>query len=82
MELIIAPTGRIHCLYAEAIDLHALGVATIARASYVEPDGQGRWWVYLWPVQGPVLGPFTLRSEALQAEQAWLQAHWHGDCAP
>ena len=28
------------------------------------------------PVGGPVLGPFDRRSEALEAERAWLEAHW------
>jgi hypothetical protein len=48
----------------------------IARASLVEPDDEGRWWADLGPVQGPVLGPFTLRSFALEAEQKWLKDHW------
>ena len=26
------------------------------------------------PVDGPVLGPFALRQDALDAEVAWLQA--------
>ena len=30
----------------------------------------------LRPVDGPVLGPFDRRSEALEAEVAWLEAHW------
>ena len=28
------------------------------------------------PVGGPVLGPFGRRSEALEAERAWLEANW------
>jgi hypothetical protein len=28
------------------------------------------------PVDGPVLGPFDLRSEALEAEQVWLAKNW------
>lgn len=65
--------GQVSCVYSEAIDLSVLGDLQIRRASYVEPDGQGRWWADLAPMQGPRLGPFALRSEALQAEQAWLE---------
>jgi hypothetical protein len=27
-------------------------------------------------MDGPVLGPFALRSEALAAEHAWLEVNW------
>lgn len=73
MDLIIGPGGQVRCLYGEAIDLAALGPLTIARASFVEPDSSGNWWADLAPVQGPCLGPFLRRSDALQAEQAWLE---------
>jgi hypothetical protein len=76
MDLIVAPTGRIRALYAEEIDLAALGHPEIARASHVEPDPHGRWRADLSPVGGPVLGPYDRRSEALAAEHAWLEAHW------
>ncbi len=76
MHLLINPTGQIRCIYDETIDLTILGSITIKRASHVEPDSNGIWWADLAPVQGPRLGPFSLRSEALQAEQAWLERHW------
>ena len=38
------------------------------RASHVEPDADGRWWADLSPVAGPRLGPFEVRSAALDAE--------------
>jgi hypothetical protein len=76
MELVISPSGEIRCVYDEAIDLGVLGTVAIRRASHVEPDDQGRWWADLGPVQGPVLGPFVLRSEALDAERLWLQSQW------
>jgi len=41
----------------------------------VEPDEQGQWSAELSPVQGPILGPFDLRSHALAAETAWLERH-------
>ena len=76
MELIVDPSGRITCVYDEAIDLAALGAMTITRASHVEPDAAGCWVADLAPVGGPTLGPFPLRSEALAAERGWLEAHW------
>jgi hypothetical protein len=76
MELLIHVGGEVRCVYGEAIDLHVLGQPHIRRASTVEPDEQGRWWVDLAPVQGPRLGPFQRRSQALDAEQQWLIRHW------
>ncbi len=73
MQLVILPTGEIRCIYAEVIDLARLGQLAIRRASHVEPDANGRWFADLSPVVGPVLGPFDCRSDALAAEQAWLE---------
>ena len=72
MQLLIDPFGQVHCLYSEMIDLSLLGKVRVRRASHVEPDEAGRWWADLAPVGGPRFGPFPLRSEALQAETAWL----------
>ena len=76
MQLLIGPAGRVRCVYDEAIDLAALGTVSIARAGHVEPDADGRWSADLRPVGGPMLGPFARRGEALEAELAWLEAHW------
>ena len=76
MDLIVSPDGTIRAVYAEAIDLGVLGHLVISRASHVEPNDRGRWLADLTPVAGPVLGPFDLRSEALEAEQAWLVTSW------
>jgi hypothetical protein len=76
MRLRVEPDGVVRCLYSEAIDLSCFGDASIHRASTVEPDEHGQWWADLAPVQGPRLGPFVLRSQALDAEQAWLEARW------
>ena len=73
MRLVVEPGGRVRCLYGEAVDLAALGALSIRRASHVEPDPQGVWWADLSPVGGPRLGPFTQRSLALAAEEAWLE---------
>jgi hypothetical protein len=73
MQLLIDGEGQVQCLYGELIDLATLGTMSIRRASHVEPDNDGSWWADLGPVAGPRLGPYTKRSEALQAETAWLQ---------
>lgn len=76
MELLIAATGRVRCIYSEEIDLAVLGTLSISRGSHVEPDENGQWLVDLSPVSGPTLGPFAVRSEALSEEVAWLSRHW------
>ena len=76
MNLIVEKDGQIRGVYGEAIDLAALGSRAITRASHVEPDSEGRWHADLSPVGGPILGPFEKRSEALDAEVAWLEANW------
>ncbi len=76
MQLLIERGGTVRCVYSEKIDVSSLGTATIRRASHVEPDQSGQWLADLSPLAGPVLGPFPLRSQALAAEQAWLEANW------
>jgi hypothetical protein len=70
MELFIAPDGAVTAIYAETIDLETLGKPAISRASHVEPDESGHWFAQI--VNGPNLGPFAKRSEALTAEIKWL----------
>jgi len=79
MQLVIEPGGVVRCIYSEMLDLSAPGSPAISRASHVEPDQQGRWLADLSPVGGPTIGPFNHRSEALAAEQQWLERHWLGD---
>lgn len=76
MEFLIEARGNVRCIYGEAIDLRGLGRVSIRRGSHVEPAEDGRWLVDLSPVEGPRLGPFAKRSEALAAEVAWLREHW------
>ena len=74
MDLVVAADGVARCIYDEALDLREIGTLKITRASHVEPDAEGCWWADMGPVDGPVLGPFTSRSEALAAEREWLLA--------
>ena len=76
MELNVSPTGQVRCLYDEAIDLGQLGTLSITRGAHVEPAADGRWTADMAPVGGPILGPFSHRSEALAAERHWLEANW------
>jgi len=76
MQLVVTPEGSIRCVYGEQIDLAALGRPKIQRGSHVEPDENGRWSADLSPVDGPQLGPFDSRSQALAAEVQWLEEHW------
>lgn len=73
MEVIIDPVGTITTLYTELFDLAALGTQNIARASQVEPDANGNWFAHI--LDGPTLGPFPRRSDALAAEADWLTRH-------
>ena len=76
MELVIGTDGTVRCLYDETLDLSRLGNVQIERGSHVEPDRDGQWFADLSPVDGPLLGPFLKRSDALDAETSWLSAHW------
>lgn len=72
MDVYCKPDGQLLAVYDELVDLSLLGQPTITRASHVEPNEDGQWLADLSPVAGPLLGPFTLRSQALAAEVAWL----------
>ena len=72
IELVVGVDGMARCIYDEAVELREIGKLQITRASHVEPDAEGFWWADMGPVDGPVLGPYGSRSEALGAEREWL----------
>jgi hypothetical protein len=74
MELVVDAGGGVRCIYGEELDLREIGRLSITRASHVEPDVEGYWWADMGPVDGPVLGLYGSRSEALRAERGWLLA--------
>ncbi len=76
MNILILSDGSLRCVYSETVDLSQLGSSKIKRASHVEPDANGMWHADLSPVNGPSLGPFANRSEALRTEAEWLDSHW------
>jgi hypothetical protein len=79
MEIIVKPGGIANCIYSDDLPLAGMGNLTITRASHVEPTVDGKWMADLSPVDGPTLGPFEQRSEALAAEVEWLRANWLKD---
>ncbi len=72
MEIVIKPFGVFIGIYTDTFDYGAFGRPQIRRASHVEPDESGHWTADLSPVNGPVLGPFDKRSEAIDAELEYL----------
>jgi hypothetical protein len=76
MQLVVSAGGTIRCLYDESIELAAFGSLSISRGSFVEPTTDGQWLCDLSPVNGPMLGPFLSRSQALAAEVNWLEVFW------
>lgn len=76
MTLLVDPQGTIQAVYDEQLDWAAFGPPQIRRASHVEPTANGQWTADLAPVNGPVLGSFALRSQALAAERIWLDTYW------
>ena len=73
MNINITVTGEVRFIYADDLQpLLELGSPQVRRASHVEPNKDGRWTADMSPVCGPLIGPFTLRSEALAAEVNWL----------
>lgn len=72
-------TGTIRFIYDDDLrDLLQEGEASVKRVSHVEPIkvlgklGM-RWTADMRPVDGPVLGSFDTRQEALKAEVAWIE---------
>jgi hypothetical protein len=72
----IAPGGKITAIYRDDLaDLFAQGETKITRASSVEPAPGGGWASDLTASGGPVLGPYSLRKQALDAEIDWLESN-------
>ncbi len=75
MVIRVYPDGIIRALHDDRLNLADIGRFCVARASWVEPDPNGKWWVDLDNSRGPILGPYSIRAEALRAEVAWLERH-------
>lgn len=71
--------GTMHFIWDDKlVDLLKAGAGQIRRASHVEPTSRGLWGADLSPVDGPLLGPFRTRQEALDAERIWLNENYLG----
>lgn len=71
----ISEAGEVTAIYDDDLRglMTSLGPLQIRRVSHVEPDESGLWWADMAPLNGPQLGPFLLRAQALQAEREWLE---------
>lgn len=76
MNLLVTASGELRCVYDEVLNLALIGQVHITRGSHVEPTTDGQWTADLSPVNGPRLGPFRNRTEALAAERDWLDTNW------
>lgn len=81
LTICVTPEGECRAIITDGADrakgvLRRIGSYRPVRASHVEPDDVGDWVADLSPVNGPKLGPFTLRADALAAETAWLEENW------
>ena len=72
MQIVIKPSGVFISIYSDTFDYGEFGKPQIRRASHVEPDDAGHWFADMSPVDGPKLGPFNKRNEAVDAELEFL----------
>ena len=75
MKIIVAKSGSSRHLLAEDHEdfLSCLGKSVrIKRSSHVEFI-DGNWLADMHPSDGPILGPFGTRKQALLAETKWLE---------
>lgn len=70
--------GQVFFIYSDqlAAIFGKHGILKTARASEVEPTESGQWNADLHRIGGPILGPFNLRREALDAEVEWINNHY------
>lgn len=73
-RIVVRPNGTIRMLYDDSLrGLLLDGRYSIVRASSVEPDSAGGWSADLAACGGPILGSFSTRSAALEAEISWIE---------
>lgn len=75
--LIIDDMGGLRHIYSDELQQfdRELGEPETRRASHVEPNNLGGWYVDLRPVGGPVIPDFATRSAALRYEVQWINQH-------
>ena len=67
--------GTAKTLWTDAIDLPALGTASVTRASHVEFDAAEQAWFVAEPDGRRVKGGFSKRAEALAWEHEWANGN-------
>ncbi len=65
--------GRIQYIYNEDLNINNIGKVDIKRASRVEPDKDGKWYVDLSLIGGKKINGFNKRSEAIKYEIDWIE---------
>lgn len=79
-EVVILSDGSVKFLYYDELKpLLDIGDVHVSRASHVDPErtAEGlKWFCDLSPVNGPKLGPFETRAEAIEEEVKWLSANY------
>ncbi len=82
VDVFILSDGTVKFLYYDELKpLLNIGDVHVARASHVDPekteDGL-KWFADLSPVNGPKIGPFETRNEAIAGEIEWLTKNYLG----
>ncbi len=74
-QIAVSDNGELQFVYSDMLyaTLKDLGDTKIQRASHVEPLDGENWYATLLDGSKTVLGPFTQRQSALQAEIEYLQ---------
>lgn len=79
-EIFILADGTVKFLYYDELKpLLEIGNVVVSRASHIDPANttEGlKWHADLSPVNGPKLGPFETRDEAISAEIEWLTENY------
>jgi hypothetical protein len=81
VDIVILADGTVKFLYYDELKpLLSIGNVDVRRASHVDPErlenGDLKWFADLSPVNGPKLGPFETRNEAIDAEVVWLTENY------
>ena len=83
VRIAVSASGDVVGIYTDAPAfvrlMEALGPTGIRRASHVEPTHDNRWTADMTPSgESVMLGPYSRREEALDAERSWLEERLFG----
>jgi len=63
---------KLQSAYEDFVEYHPELASSPYTKATLGPGGSVAWFVDFGPVDGPVLGPYSTRKEALKAEAEWL----------